>query len=237
MPITQSRCILTFQVLASVNSGKNMQWLEACCWTNEWRNGQFNKQTNETSSLKVEGNWRSTGTPDDPTGWGSISSMRHKSPGIHRSVLCPLFPVPFPKSMPLLSLSQKSQTACCLLCMEEMCDFTVSMIFLTKSKWCPMWLRKKCTNNNKITCSFFLQCSQGEYATCLLSIRLIMTWCIEALPKSVWHSLHTCIKCNAIRVWRLSNWTDCYPGANAELQCLFPWNHKRWDGESGHRCG
>lgn len=48
---------------------------------------------------------------------------------------------------------------------------------------------------------------------------------LRSAAKSVQHSLHTCIKCNVIGVWRLSHWAECCPGAKAEQRHLFPWDH------------
>lgn len=102
------------------------------------------------------------------------------------------------------------------------CDFTVSMVFLMKGKWCPMWLEKKRTNNNKIICSFFLSCSQGEYVTCLLSILLIMTWCTEALPNVC--SIHYTHVLNVMRYEFGGRADESCPGANLELEHLFLWD-------------
>lgn len=44
----------------------------------------------------------------------------------------------------------------------------------------------------------------------------------RSAAKCVRHSLYTCIKCNAVRVWQQSRW-DC-PGADLDLQRLFPWD-------------
>lgn len=198
-----------------------MQWLEACCWINEWRNGQFNKQTNETISARVEWNFRCTGTPEDPSEKGSISSLRHQSSELITSVLGPLHKghstaLPFPADLDSL-LSP--------LCVLEICDFTVSVVFLMKSKWCPMWLGKKRTNNNKITCSFFPVVFTGRVCSLFAVNTAYNDTVHRSAAKSVRHSLHTCIKCNAIGVWRLSHWAECCLGANAELQRLFPWDH------------
>lgn len=154
MPIVQSHCILTLQILVSVNSGKSMQRLEACCWINEWRNRQFNKQTNATISARVECNFQCPVTPEDPSEKGSISSLRNQSPEHITSVLGPLHKghstvLPFPADPDSL-LSP--------LCVLEICHFTVSVVFLMKSKWCPMWLGKKMRKQQQ-NYMFFFSCS------------------------------------------------------------------------------
>lgn len=139
MPIAHSHRILTLPILASVNSGTSTQWLEACCWINEGRNRQFNKQTNAAISARVECNVRCPGALGDPSEKGSISSLRHRSPEHITSVLGPLHK----GHSTVLRFPADPDSLLSPLCVLEICDFTVSVVFLMKSKWCPMWLGKK----------------------------------------------------------------------------------------------
>lgn len=203
-----------------------MQWLGACCWINEWRNRQFNKQTNETINLRVEWNFRGTGTPEDPSEIGSISSLRHQSPELISSVPCPFHrghatALPFPGDPDSLLSS---------LCVWGICDFTVSMVFLMKSKWCPMWLGKM--HKQQQNYMFFFPVVFTGRVRDLFAVNTAYNDMVQrSAAKSVRHSLHTCIKCNAIEVWRLSHWAECCPEANAELLCLFPQVHDGVRGE------
>lgn len=198
-----------------------MQWLETCCWINEWRNRQFNKQTNETIHLRVEWNFRGIGTPEDPSEKGSISFSEALESRTCLSVPCPpdkghATTLPFPGDPDSL-LSP--------LCVSGICDFTVSMVFLMKSKWCPMWLGKKMHKQQQNYMFFFPVAFTGRLCD-LFAVNTAYNDMVHGrAARSVRHSLHTCIKCNPIGVWRLSNWAECCPGASAELQHLSPQDH------------
>lgn len=234
MLIMQSHCILTFQVLTSVNSGKNTQWLEACCWTNEWRNGQFNKQTNETSSLNVEWNRRNTGTPEDPTGQGGVSS--DEAPESQNSSLPS--PVPSPKGYatalffpgdPDSLLSPLHGGDVWFYCQH---DISNEKQMVSNATW-----KKEMHKQQQNYMFFFPVVFTGRVCDLFAVNTAYNDMVHRSTAKSVWHSLHTCIKCNAIGVWRLSNRAECCPGANAELQRLFLRDHKRGEGRVGSSVG
>lgn len=188
-------------------------------WIDEQMDGWMNEWINE-ARIKLQDMMTQT----DPIRQEGINSLLRGSeprkPWRTRSSIVLTFPQ---GSRHCSSPSQGAQTACFSpLCVLGICDFTVSMVFLMKGKWCPMWLEKKRTNNNKIICSFFLSCSQGEYVTCLLSILLIMTWCTEALPNVC--SIHYTHVLNVMRYEFGGRADESCPGANLELEHLFLWD-------------
>lgn len=57
--------------------------------------------------------------------------------------------------------------------------------------------------------------------TCLLSIRLLMTWCTEAVPNV--RGIHYTHVLSVMRYEFGGGADESRPGANLELQHLFPW--------------
>lgn len=167
--------------------------------------------------------WEGTGTPEDALGQGSISSARHQGPRTH--LFCSLSP---PQRPCQCSLFFPGDPGILLspLCVLGICDLTVSMVFLMKSKWCPMWLEKKLHKQQQNYMFFFFPVAFTGRICDLFAVNTAYNDMVHrSAAKSVRHSLHTCIKRNVIGVWRLNNWAECCPGANAEVQCLFPWDH------------
>lgn len=106
-----------------------------------------------------------------------------------------------------LSPSQGAQTACFPpLCVLGMCDFTVSMVFLMKGKWCPMWLGKKAYKQQQNYMFSFPVVCAGRICDLFAVNTAYNDMVRRSTAKCVRHSLYTCIKCNAIWVWRQSRW-------------------------------
>lgn len=101
--------------------------------------------------------------------------------------------------------SQGAQTACfSLLCVLGICDFTVSMVFLMKGKGCPMWLGKKTYKQQQNYMFFFPVVFAGRICDLFAVNTAYNDTVHRGTANCVRHSLYTCIKCNAIWIWRWS---------------------------------
>lgn len=198
-----------------------MQWLEACCWINEWRNRQFNKQTNATISARVE--WilmrRDAGRP-----FRERDHQFSEAPEPRTHHFCsesppqrPQYCSPFP--------SRPRQLVVSSLCFGDMWFYCQPGISNEKQMVSNVTWKKKPHKQQQNYMFFFPVVFTGRVCDLFAVNTAYNDMVHRSAARSVRHSLHTCIKCNAIGVWRLSHWAECCPGAKAELQHLFPWDH------------